>query len=121
MKQPPLTVPDRLAKSHKMLPHEAKLCGHLKLVMTMEQWLPEARENTRDHVISALDEAYVAGMRAVLVWLHTLNPLLHGKLDRDRIWIMLDKKLDELTAGKSQAAAPAAQPHEPTASGEVAP
>ena len=67
---PPLPLRDRLAGPP--LPAEGRLAGHMRLIMSMDDWSREARENTRDHVLAALDEARMDGVKATIEWLRAI-------------------------------------------------
>jgi hypothetical protein len=55
--------PARMSKTYVAGPAERALISHMQIVM--HDWPKEARENTRDHLIAALDEAFRKGMEAV--------------------------------------------------------
>lgn len=55
--------PIRTAAGYVAGPSEQSLIGHMQIVM--HEWPREARENTRDHILAALDEAFRQGVAAV--------------------------------------------------------
>lgn len=57
-----IPLPDRMAPSYVGGSAERALIGHMQIIM--HDWPREARENTRDHIIAALNEAFRTGLEA---------------------------------------------------------